>query len=169
MNSLAKVFLALTFPLIIFSCGTSRNNDKEITTTGNVSTLISTDTSRLAKIIDFSHFKPTHAKFKYVYHDNSGQNDGTRLPGPSDSYLQAVLYFDEETFNSLLQENLKLSQIMTGRKTEYQFDWLDNDIKMELSKVDSSRNDQPSSFVSKIGNMSGGCFILDKKVLLKMH
>jgi hypothetical protein len=163
MNQTAKIFFAIFFAALSFSCAES---DAGKETTGNISTKISTDTSELGQLINLRSFKPRYAKFKYVHIDNSGQNDRISLPGPSDSYLEAILYFNDETYNRILQENLKLSQILTGRNTDYEFDWLDQDIKTELSH--STLNECPAT-VFESTSLTGGCFTLNGKILLKLR
>lgn len=168
-SDIIKSFLILTLTTLLFSCGQTEEKDNETIKQDNVSTTISTDTSKLGKLIDLKNYKPTQVKYKYVFMDNSGQDKRLSVPGPSDSYLEAVLYFDNATFNQLLEDNRKLSTISTGRKEDYQFDWLSNDIRMELDKVDSLRYDCPPPFFTSDGLTRGGYFMLDNKILLRLY
>lgn len=63
--------------------------------------MTSTDTAKLSQLIDITTYKPTHAKFKYTFINNSGQNERLSVPGPSDSYLEAALYFDSITYKQI--------------------------------------------------------------------
>lgn len=163
-----KSFLILTFTTLLFSCGQTEIKDKDTVTDGNISTTISTDINKLGKLIDLNKYKPTLVKYKYVFIDNSGQDQRPSVPGPSDSHLEAVLYFDNETFCRLIADNAKLSTISTGRKEAYQFDWLDYDVKTELSKMDSFSDFTPT-FFNTVGHMHGGCFMLNNKILLRLY
>ena len=92
--------------LILFFCSCKKNNENinikdnsntKIEKKNNITTETSTEINRLQKLLDFSKFKPKNVKFKYVFIDNSGG----RLPAPSDSFLEAVLYFDEKTMEEI--------------------------------------------------------------------
>jgi hypothetical protein len=151
------------------SCGETDIKDKETITVNNKSTTISTDTSELGKLINLKRFKPTHVKFKFVHYDNSAKNQRLSISGPSDSYLEAVLYFDPITFHKIQQDNLLLSTVSSNRKTEYQFVWLDNDIKRELVKTDGLITDWPPHFFVASPLNHGGFFTLHNKLLLRLY
>lgn len=154
---------------LIISCGQTEIKDNETTKENNISTTFSSDLNQLGKLINIKRYRPTKVKFKHVFIDNSGQDSRLSVPGPSDSYLEAVLYFDTSTFHRLLNDNMLLSTISTNHKTEYQFDWLDNEIKSEIEKMDVKRNDCAPTFFVSGGLRNGGYFMLDNKVLLKLH
>jgi hypothetical protein len=164
-----KLFLILTITTLLTSCGQTEIQDKETTKEDNISTTISSDTNRLGKLINIRRYRPTHVKFKYVFVDNSGQDQRLSVPGPSDSHLEAVLYFDTTTFHRLLNDNMLLSTISTNHKTEYQFDWLDNDVKNEIEKMDSNTNDFPPTFFMGEQLIDGGYLMLDQKISLQLH
>lgn len=162
------MFLVLSLWTLIFSCEQIKQKDGKTTKDGNISTTISTDTSRLSKLIDITKYKPTKAKYKYVYTDNSGKDQRLSVPGPSDNYLEAILYFDNHTYSKLIAENTKLSTISNGRKESYQFEWLESNIKIELSKMNNF-SDFPPTFFNKSSLMNGGYFMLNNKILLKLY
>ena len=83
-------------------------------------------TSKLSKIIDLVTYKPTQVKFKYVFIDNSGQNERLSVPGPSDSYLQAVLYFDTATYRQFKTKYFYADYVSPNYdRQNFNFDWLD--------------------------------------------
>jgi len=164
-----KTILILTISVIMFSCGQEKKVNLETTYEGNVTTTISTDTSKLGRLIDLSTYTPTSVKFKYVLIDNSGQQQRISVPGPSDGNLEAVLYFDGTTFNRLSRDNLKLSTISKGKKESYYFAWLDSNIKSELDKTDSLQVDEPPTFFMANGLVKGGYFMLHNKILLRLY
>lgn len=134
----------------------------------NVKTIFSTNINQLDKLLDFSTFKPVKVKYKYTFINNSGSEKRIAVPGPSDAYLEAVLYFDNKTFNQLLKEYTLVSTITTGKKHDYEFDWLDSNIKTELANIDSSQNDHTSFIFLKNNLPNSGCFLLNDKVLIRI-
>ncbi len=103
-----KIYILIT-TILLLSCGQHKDKvDNETAKKGNFSTTISTDTSKLTNIIDIKVFKPTHVKFKYTFIGKSGQDERISVPGPSDNYLQAILYFDTTTFKNLKNKYYKL-------------------------------------------------------------
>ncbi|MEO8405931.1 MAG: hypothetical protein ABI480_15095 [Chitinophagaceae bacterium] len=139
--------------------------DSEITTQGNVSTTISTDIAKLAKLTNLKEFKPTHVKFKYIFIDNSGKNERLTVPGPSDSNLEAVLYFDEATFEKMRIKYFNTDYVSPGfDKNSFNFDWLDKKIKEEFLKNDINYHGDPDYV------FGGSCklWLLNDKLLLTM-
>lgn len=158
-----KIYI-LTTTILLLSCGqqTDKTNN-ETTKEGNVSTTISTDTSKLASLIDIKVFKPTHVKFKYTFTDNSGQNERISVPGPSDNYLQAILYFDATTFKNLKTKYYTINYVSPNfAKQSFNFEWLDNDIKNELIKSDTNYHGHPDYFLGGTNKL----WLLDNKLLL---
>ena len=152
--------------MLLLSCGQQKKNeDNDTTNKGNISTTISTDTSKLSKLIDINVFKPTHVKFKYIFIDNSGQNERLSVPGPSDNYLEAVLYFDTTTFNALRTKYFKADYPSPNfDKQSFNFEWLDNDIKNELMKSDTNYHGHPDFFLGL--GQSSKLWLLENKLLL---
>lgn len=151
--------------LFLFSCNGIKEKSNEIDSktniekSKNITTEISTDINRLQKLIDLSNFKPEKVKFKYTFIDNSKG----RVPGPSDSFLEAILYFDEETMNNIreIDKNTDFPN-PNYRKEIFKFDWLDKEILDELEQSDSLKSSHPD-FIFGTGN--GKCWYLENKIL----
>jgi|SRR5215203_3531956 len=155
--------------LIMLSCGQQENTKEDDTVTkGNISTTLSTDTTKLSRLINIKDYKPTSAKFKYVLADNSGKNERLTVPGPSDSHLQAILYFDKTTFQKLKTKYFSIDYTSPNySQTEFSFDWLDEDVKDELMRSDTSYHGQQDYFLSL--GQSGKLWFLNNKVLLSVN
>ena len=157
-----KILLATTAFLFLSCQQETKKHDPGTTTEGNKSTTISTDTSQLSKIVNIQRFRPTGVKFKYVLIDNSGKGERVTVPGPSDSYLEAVLYFDSTTFNELRTSYFSVDYPSPGyRKEQFNFDWLDTALKNELMQSDTAYHGHPDIFIGK-----GKLWFLHNKVLL---
>ncbi len=144
--------------LLFFSCGTSDKKKPYPTITQ------STEVNELGKFLDFTQFKPTDVSFRYTYYDNSGQNDRS-VPGPSDHYMQALMFFDSLTFkNILLNAQVESSNhpIPNYQKEEFNFDWLDREIKNELMRSDTSYHGHHDLYFGSGGQL----WLMDKKILL---
>jgi hypothetical protein len=156
--------LILTFVLI--SCGQPEQApDSDSIKEGNKSTTISTDTSELSRLINISVFKPVRVKFKYVLFDNSGKNERLTVPGPSDSYLEAALYFDSTTFSQLSTQYFNVDYPSPGfyRQT-FDFDWLEPELRKELMQSDTSYHGHPDLFFGT--GVRGKLWLLHNKLLL---
>ena len=160
--------LVWTFTFLLFlSCGQdNKKADSDTVKDGNESTTLSTDTSKLSKLIDITTYRPRHAKFKYLFIDNSGQDKRLSVPGPSDSYLQAVLYFDTATFNQLKTKYFSADYLSPDYdRQEFNFEWLDQDVRKELLESDTSYHGHPDYFLGL--GVKGKLWLLDNKLLLK--
>jgi hypothetical protein len=130
---------------ILFACCQRKQEESKLppdtTRQGSIYTTHSRDTARLSKLIDLRTYKPTATEFHYTYIDNSG--DGfLSTPGPSDSYLQAILYFDSATYNRLRKvcndppvDSLTYAPY---QREDFIFPWVSPDVLDELLKSDSS-------------------------------
>lgn len=158
-------------PLIVFFAALSsctdevKKADKDTVVDKNVSTTISTDTARLAMLIDLSVYHPEKVKFKYIFVDNSGGNQRLTVPGPSDGFLSAVLYFDSATCRALRSAYFNIDYPDPGyARQEFLFDFLDDSLRSELLHTDSSYHGHPGTLLG-IGS-SGKLWFLHQKVLL---
>jgi hypothetical protein len=165
---MTKLFLTFILTLSLLSCGQhNEKTDSDTVKDGNKSTTLSTDTAKLSRLVDIATFKPTHAKFKYIFIDNSGQNERLTVPGPSDSYLQAILYFDTVTFNQLKTKYFSADYSSPNYdRQDFNFDWLDPDIRKELLQQDTSYHGHPDYFLGL--GVKGKLWLLDNKLLLKI-
>lgn len=163
---MTKLFWTLILTLSLSSCGQhDEKTESDVVKEGNKSTTLSSDTSKLSKLINIASFKPTHAKFKYVFIDNSGQNKRMSVPGPSDSYLQAVLYFDTTTFNQLRTKYFSADYSSPNYdRQDFNFDWLDPKVRKELMQSDTSYHGHPDYFLGL--GVKGKLWLLDNKLLL---
>lgn len=161
-----RFYQTILYTLLLFSCGQkTKETDGDTIKEGNKATTISTDTAKLSRLIDIRTFKPTHAKFKYIFIDNSGQNERLSVPGPSDSYLEGVLYFDTATFRQLQSKYFNVGYLSPHfHRKEFNFEWLDTDVRDELLRSDTSYHGHPDYFL-KLGP-EGKLWFLENKVLL---
>ena len=127
----------------------------------NITTEISTDTNELQKLINLSDFKPLQVKFKYTFIDNS---EG-RAVGPSDSFLEAIIYFDEKTMNKIwdIDKNADFPNPNYQREN-FKFNWIEKEIISELEKSDSTKSPHPD-FI--FGTENGKCWYLNNKILFR--
>lgn len=173
MNQICKLIglkglcIFITTILLLSCSNIKKNQDSETIKVGNVSTTISTDTAKLSKIINIGLFKPTKTKFKYIFIDNSGGNDRLTVPGPSDNYLEAVLYFDSLTFKSLIDKYSKtIYPALKLDKQSFNFEWLDIEIRNELLKSDTNYHGHPDLFF-ELGYSSKLWFLKNKILLIE--
>jgi hypothetical protein len=150
--------------VLLIACGQQAKTKEEYTIiNGNQYITISTDTAVLSKLINIQLLKPDSVRFKYIFFNNSGQDQRLSIPGPSDSYLQAILYFDAATF-----EKAKGKYTTAGYSQQqsiiqdFNFDWLENDVKEELLQSDSNYHGHPDWFFG--GNNK--IWLLHNKLLL---
>ena len=88
------------------------------------------------------------------------------VPGPSDSYLHAVLYFDSVTFNQLKAMYFNADYVSPDyNKQEFNFDWLDQEVKEELLNSDADYHGHPDYFLGS--GVNGKLWLLKNKLLLK--
>jgi hypothetical protein len=163
---MTKLISTLIGTLLLFACGQRTDkNDSETIKEGNKSTTISTDTAKLSNLIDITSFKPTHARFKLIFIDNSGQNERLTVPGPSDSYLQAVLYFDTTTFTQIKTKYFNADYPSPNYdRQNFNFDWLDTNTREELLKSDTSYHGHRDYFLGSGERVK--LWFLNNKILL---
>lgn len=150
------VFILISF--FLYSCK-KENKNTETKIQSNIHSEISTDINSLQKLINLSKFRPEKVKFKYVFIDNS---EG-RIPGPSDSFLEAVICFDEQTMKKIWDLDKNTDFVFPNyTKKDFEFDWLNEDIIRELKKSDSLKAAHPD-FIFNTQN--GKCWYLKNKIL----
>lgn len=160
----------LIFSLFLFSCKKEEKNSnippkkintEEIQKNENITSVISTDLNKLGKIIDLTKFKPLNVKYKYVFIDNSNG----RIAGPSDTDLEAVLYFDNKTMKKIKDIDLAADfPEQNFEKKEFKFDWLDEKIVTELEN--SEKKSAHLDFL--FGTNNGKLWYLKDKILMKL-
>ncbi len=167
MRTTLNLFILLS--ATVLTCCQNKKHSKlppDTTKQGNIYTTHSRDTARLSKLINLSAYKPTATEFQYTYIDNSGEDDFLSTPGPSDSYLQAVLYFDSVTYSRLLKvcNDPPAGSLTADRfqREDFIFPWLTSDILKELQESDSSYHNYTCA---PFHNTE--LWLLDKKVLLR--
>ena len=181
-NNIATNIIFLFLFVVLISCRQQNHKENESNTTkvsangstqidsnsqvGNINTTISTDIGKLGRLLDFTIYKPTKVKFKYIYADNSGESQRLTVPGPSDYYLQALLYFDSLTFAKFrdFDKNADYPSPDYNRQT-FMFEWLDEEVKNELSQTDTNYHGHPDFFFKTTNSK---LWYLDKKILISM-
>ncbi|WP_204346881.1 hypothetical protein [Psychroserpens algicola] len=163
--------LLLMLPLLV-SCNQHTTKEKvpsetHVSKDNNITKIISTDIDTLGKILDFSNHKPIRVEFRYTLIDNSGKNDRLSVSGPSDSSLEAVLYFDKKTFRAIEDFELNLEWIEQHHsKEEFNFEWLPEDVRRELEQHNvANYKGHPDVFFET--GVHGKAWYLDHKILLK--
>ncbi|MEO8768735.1 MAG: hypothetical protein ABI402_01565 [Ferruginibacter sp.] len=178
------IFLFFYTNNIVLSCTESNTNKKNntnsigefvpvITATtkdGNKTTTMSTDTNELKKYLAFNYFKPEQVKFHLTYIDNSVSNDRLSVPGPSDFYLEAILYFDTITFKAITTSYMKQDWVAPKyNKEEFNFSWMDAIIKQELLHSDSNYHGHVDLFFTMLNNRNCHIWMLNRKLLIHWH
>ncbi|PTT70515.1 MULTISPECIES: hypothetical protein [unclassified Chryseobacterium] len=150
------IFILISF--FLYSCK-KENKNMGTVVKSNTNTEVSTDINSLQKLINLSKFRPEKVKFKYIFIDNS---EG-RIPGPSDSFLEAVICFDEQTMKKIwdLDKNADFAH-PDYQKQDFEFDWLDEKIINELKQSDGMKAAHPD-FIFDTEN--GKCWYLKNKIL----
>ena len=134
---------------------------------GNTSILFSSDSSKLGRLLSFKYYKPVSVKFKYSFIDNSGSNNRIDVPGPSDNKLEAIMYFDSASFNSLMAEYKRADwPDPMYRKEEFNFNWLDAATKKELLQSDTIPHGYIDLFWTDPNDSRCHTWILNRKILL---
>ncbi|SMC43942.1 hypothetical protein [Moheibacter sediminis] len=88
----------ITCIFFVLSCqNRNPNTDSETVQIKNKSITTSENLTKFKSLLDVNNLEPNKVKFQYVFIDNS---QGL-LPGPSDSYISAILYYDSLTIDSL--------------------------------------------------------------------
>jgi hypothetical protein len=158
----------ITLLTLFFWCacaGPANKPDPDTIKNGNSSTTLSTNPAKLSKIINLESFTPTRVKFKYTFIDNSGQDQRLSVPGPSDSQLEALLWFDTASFEQLKKRYAGMDYpAPTFDKFNFNFDWLDPATRDELLKSDSNYHGHPD-LVFIPGPLTR-LWLFDNKVLL---
>ena len=134
---------------------------------GNITTTLSSDTAKLAKLLNLKKYKPYQVKFQYTFIDNSGGEERLSVPGPSDFKLEAILYFDAVTFASITDfyKHAGLN-VPNYNKEEFNFNWLDDTVKTALLKSGPANGGHIDLLFTEPGNPNAHIWILNKKILL---
>lgn len=162
----------LSFILVSLIMFSSCKQNSDTNTQSNISSTVSTDTTKLAKLVDLKLFRPISVKYKYTLVDNSGQNERLSVPGPSDSYLEAILFYDTTTFRRLIggcnadyMKYIEPNYDSPNLKKElFNFEWLDKNIKDELLKSDTSYQGDFDKYFGTAPN--GRLWLLNNKILI---
>src|SRR3569623_428551 len=135
MRNTMKILRPLYFVLIIatlHAC-TSTGGSEEPTS------FSSADTAKLAQIIDIRTFKPTKVNFKYTYISNNSNSQRFSVPGPSFSRLEAVLDFDADTFDKIVNGYKSVAYTSPNiNKKDIALDWLSEEVKNEQDNTDTN-------------------------------
>jgi hypothetical protein len=153
--------LVIIFYTSIYACNSRHQTiiDKE--------PVFSKNMEALEKIIALDIFKPDSVAFVYKRVGNT--DNANNIPGPSDYYLEAALFYNDSILTLLKQTTLAkdAKQLQSGGEKKYQFTWLNTN---PISKTDNQKNiiEYPSSKFYK-GYLPYGTYIITGNVvLLKM-
>lgn len=172
MKNLKYILKFLLTALIFSACNQSTDKksenaaeNEESVKAKNLTETISTDINKLENLLDFSAYRPTSVKFKFIYFDNSGQNERISVPGPSDHTLEALLYFDTVTMEKFYEFDRNAEYDAPNfKKEQFNFDWLPNDIQEELLNSNPNYHGHPDFFFGTGNN--GKSWYLENKILL---
>lgn len=145
---------------ILYSCRYSKNKPDQL----SLSMHIIEDTVQLAKYINLSIYKPRQVYFQYRIVNSSSKRD--IVSGPSDSILEAVIYFDSLELQEIKNKSIESEGII--QKNTYQFDWLSEELNLEISKNDMKEY-QPDIFAKSPLLNGGYIIILNKCIILKLY
>jgi hypothetical protein len=160
MRKTKLVYLYVGIVLFIFySCRSSKNKPDQSSSSMN----IIQDSSKLANYINLSIYKPMQVYFQYKIINASSNRD--LISGPSDSILEAVIYFDSITMQEIKNKSIESKENI--QKNSYQFNWLSEELNLEINKSDIKEY-QPNIFV-KSPLLNGGYIILNKCIILKLY
>ena len=150
--------------LVLFSCKQPEKKlSPDTTISGNISETISADTALLGKLIDLSTYRPSAVKFKYRFIDNSGQKKRISVPGPSDSYLEAVLFFEQAVLESI-KLKCPVDDSIQYQMGTFRFGW-DKETQNKLLKADSNFKSRPDRLFHS--GVNGRIWVLDDRILLE--
>lgn len=121
----------------------------------------SKDINKLGKLINLEKFRPKKVEFQHIYIETVNGNGSAEEP--KDDYLQAVLYFDSQTFEKMrdLTRMADYSFRKYSKKT-FDFPWLSDELSDELENSDSLYHGHPDLFFESDG---GKLWLMNKKVL----
>lgn len=159
-----RIFFLLPVALI---CNFCSNPDQSKSTESNskTSVITSKDTAKLGKLIKLNKFRPIKVIFRYSSTNNSAQNDFLSVPGPSDSSLDAILYFDSLTFKTIKEKYTQsVSNDQRYTKEQFNFYWMNKAVKQELLQDSSTKFGRPDLLFSSGPNAR--IWLLKNKVLL---
>ncbi len=171
MNQIKIIIIVV--PLFLLSCNQTRKNEPELKKENtvvekNIKKTVSEDIIELEKILDFSKYKPKQVKFKYTFIDNSGQNERLTVSGPSDYYLEALLYVDSLTMEKFDEFDRNAEYDSPNlRKEEFEFDWLPKEVLEELINSSPKYKGHPEFFFGTGKN--GKAWYLKNKILIRTH
>lgn len=147
-------FIVFIFSMSFFGCESS-NDIKAVKPSENI--------SELSMHINLKRYKPL--KVKWIYYRQGGPSN-SRVPGPSDYKLEAVLFFDKTTIKEL-KENyslLSVSLLSPPINGQYKFEWLDQNI---IKKLNNKNLINYNPYFFNNGNTMDGSFtIVDDEIVL---
>lgn len=136
---------------LLSSCDSSKKSNKV--------EFISEDVSKLQNILDVSQFKPESVKFLYIYYDNS---EGT-ISGPSDSFLEAELFYDKSKIDSLKNNTTNLKIDASTNIDSFINQWFNSKTANEVG----STQEDLKIYEDFLYNTNGTILLLGNKILYK--
>jgi hypothetical protein len=126
---------------------------------------VSHNSLELKKYINLEKYTPVNSEWTY---SKMGSQSESRVLGPNDFKLNAVLYFQPVTIELIKNDyNLLSFSLETYQKSSFKFDWLSMVVKKEIEKGNYVFYN--SSFFEK-GTLAHGGFIIlnDSTILLTL-
>lgn len=138
--------------LLLISCNETDSKTEVVT---------SKDITKLEKQLNLKPAQPDSVQYKLTINNNSF---GT-VPGPSDYYLEAVLYYNDSIFKRIKEEYNNVDYNAPGFKKEaFNFKWLPENIKNELNTSPENYSGHPDLFFNR--NRITRLWLLKNKVLI---
>ncbi|MFL9836839.1 hypothetical protein ABS768_04970 [Flavobacterium sp. ST-75] len=138
--------------LLLISCNETDSKTEVIT---------SKDITKLEKQLNLKPAQPDSVQYKLTINNNSF---GT-VPGPSDYYLEGVLYYNDSIFKRIKEEYNNVDYNTPGFKKEaFNFKWLPQNIKNELNSSPENYSGHPDLFFNR--NRITQLWLLKNKVLI---
>jgi hypothetical protein len=122
------------------------------------------NTDSLQKIIDLSIFKPDSVA--YVYKVMGDADNDSRVPGPKDYDLEAVLFYNDSTINILkgISSIKNIKELQPGVERNYQFYWMDKKIIEQVSSLKNTVEYSSEKFYK--GYLPYGNYIIVGNIVL---
>ncbi len=147
------IFLAVAPVFIFLSC--NQHGDAR---------QIPQDSAIAAHLLDLQTYKPLNVIAKY-----DGPNVALLKKDSTQKYkLEALLYYDEYNVGEILSKFMDADFPKANySKEDFEFNWLDDDLKMEIESGDPKYTGSPDIFLGTNGKAK--IWFVGRKVLVKLE
>lgn len=161
---IARHFISVTFICIMLLWCSCRNGGNSEISSYSIDSLVYAKDSNafnrsvIANTLDLKTFPPE----KVIYKTWGNSADGQETSG-----LEAVLFYEEHMYGSILEKYMN-DGFPKGdyKKEDFKFDWLDDAMIAELGHSTNSYKGNPDIFLGTQGKAK--LWFLDKKILVKL-